>query len=68
MTDEVLPVGDPVHCDCPRTLVAAAIHEHIRRRPDGRIYFPPAAPHVGLHMWHGENCPAAEPARLEAVS
>jgi hypothetical protein len=53
---EQLPVGSPVRCACPRLLVAAPIHEHIRYRPDGRIYFPPAAPHVGLRVWHRPDC------------
>jgi hypothetical protein len=67
MTDEVLPVGDAVLCDCPRTLVTAETYEHIQRRPDGRIYFPPAAPHVGLLVWHREGCRAGLPA-LKAAS
>jgi hypothetical protein len=55
---ELLPVGSPVRCACPRVLVAAPIQEHIRYRTDGRIYFPPAAPHVGLRVWHRPDCSA----------
>jgi hypothetical protein len=65
---ELLPVGSPVGCACPRFLAAAPIQEHIRHRPDGRIYFPPPAPHVGLRVWHREGCPALEPGQLEAAS
>jgi hypothetical protein len=67
MTD-LLPVGSPVRCACPRFLAAAPIQEHIRVRLDGRIYFPPAAPHVGRRVWHREGCSAIEPVQLEVVS
>jgi predicted GIY-YIG superfamily endonuclease len=59
---EQLPIGTRVRCDCPRFLTAAPIRKHIRHRPDGRIYFPPAAPHVGLQVLHQDDCPIALPA------
>jgi hypothetical protein len=55
---EQLRIGSRVLCGCPRFLAAAPIQEHIRHRPDGRIYFPPAAPHVDLQVWHRPDCSA----------
>jgi hypothetical protein len=55
---EVLPIGSPVRCACPRFLIAERITGHINRRPDGGIQFPPAARHVALRVHHRPDCPA----------